>query len=111
MYSPGPNIATSFNIGFYFHVEDVGHTDQNYLKKLCFAATVSEYAKVSVSGAGKNKAKQSQLFSPRQYLGLTTGQNSNWMADHAIADMLYLHFAGGTFGKDIFCRRFFKGFF
>jgi hypothetical protein len=42
MYSPGPSIATISNIGYYFYVENVGHTDQNYLKKLCFVATVSK---------------------------------------------------------------------
>ena len=42
MYWPGPSIATSSNIGYYFYVENVGHMDRNYLKKLCFVATVSE---------------------------------------------------------------------
>jgi hypothetical protein len=43
MYSPGPNIATSSNvdIDFDFYVENVGRMGQNYLKKLCFVATVS----------------------------------------------------------------------
>jgi hypothetical protein len=45
MYSPGPSIATISNIGYYFYVENVGHTDQNYLKKLCFVATVSKKVK------------------------------------------------------------------
>jgi len=50
VYSPGPSIATISNIGYYFYVENVGHRDRNYLKNLCFAATVSKNFDVMMDG-------------------------------------------------------------
>ncbi len=51
-----------------------------------------------------NSSLRNQFIPRGSSINKAIGQNLNGMADSAITDVFYLHFAGGAFGQDVFGR-------